>query len=234
MAAKLKIAVLGATGYSGLELARLLGRHPRTDAPLLFRRGAEADGPAPGSPQIPVNGNSPVQSFSWTTLQQHGVELLFLATPHSVSRELVPEAIARGLRVVDLSGAWRLKQEENRAVYGFKDADAQTAAELTERAVYGLPELKPNTVRSRRGAGQRIRAAMRLRSFLHSPLARSGIVDCDRGIISDSKSGVSGAGKEPTARTHFVSVADNFPRTRFLDTVIPGKFLSNCRSDAAS
>ena len=72
------------------------------------------------------------------------MELLFLATPHAVSRELVPEAIARGLRIVDLSGAWRLKQEQNRAVYGFKDSNAQTAAELTERAVYGLPELKQN------------------------------------------------------------------------------------------
>ena len=82
-------------------------------------------------------------------MEQRGVELLFLATPHAVSRELVAEAmtcglLARGLRIVDLSGAWRLKQEQNRAVYGFKDSNAQTAAELTECAVYGLPELKPN------------------------------------------------------------------------------------------
>ncbi len=211
MASKLKTAVLGATGYSGLELARLLGRHPRTDAPLLFRRGAEADGPAPGSPQIPVNGNSPVQSFSWTTLQQHGVELLFLATPHSASRELVPEAIARGLRVVDLSGAWRLKQEQHRAVYGFKDANAQMAAELTERAVYGLPELKPNTDEMRTAALVANPGCYATSIILAlAPLLAAGIIDCDRGIISDSKSGVSGAGKEPTARTHFVSVADNF------------------------
>jgi N-acetyl-gamma-glutamyl-phosphate reductase len=54
---------------------------------------------------------------------------------------LFPRRSARGLRIVDLSGAWRLKQEQNRAIYGFKDANAQTAAELTERAVYGLPEL---------------------------------------------------------------------------------------------
>src|SRR5438445_7380457 len=131
MAAKLKTAVLGATGYSGLELARLLSRHPRIEAPLLLRRSAEAetDGPAAGSRHISGNGthngNSAVQPFSWSALEQYGVELLFLATPHAVSRELVPEAVARGLRVVDLSGAWRLKQEEHRAVYGFKDANAQ-------------------------------------------------------------------------------------------------------------
>ncbi len=159
MAAKLKTAVLGATGYSGLELARLLSRHPRTDAPLLLRRNAEreTDGPPAGLPHISGNGsgngNSPVQQFSWSALEQYGVELLFLATPHAVSRELVTEAMTRGmmtrgLRVVDLSGAWRLKQEEHRAVYGFKDADAQTAAALTERAVYGLPELNADQIPS--------------------------------------------------------------------------------------
>ena len=225
MAAKLKTAVLGATGYSGLELARLLGRHPRTDAPLLLRRTAEkktddSDGHPPGLPHISGNGNlpvpSPVQPFSWSALEQRGVELLFLATPHSVSRELVTEAMTcglmtRGLRIVDLSGAWRLKQEQHRAVYGFKDVNAQTAAELTERAVYGLPELKLN-------ADQIPSAALVANPGCYAtsvilalaPLLSAGIVDSDRGIISDSKSGVSGAGKEPTARTHFVSVADNF------------------------
>jgi len=228
MAAKLKTAVLGATGYSGLELVRLLGRHPRTEAPLLLRRNAETktatetDEHAAGLPHISgtgtdnANGNSPVQPFSWSALEQHGVELLFLAAPHAISRELVAEAMTRGLmtgglRIVDLSGAWRLKQEQHRAVYGFTDADAQTAADLTERAVYGLPELKPN-------ADQLPAAALVANPGCYAtsiilalaPLLSAGMVDCDRGIISDSKSGVSGAGKEPTARTHFVSVADNF------------------------
>lgn len=210
MAGKLKTAVLGATGYSGRELTRLLGRHPRTDAPLLLRRSAEAHDSAAGLPHLSGNGHSTVQPFSWSVLEQRGVELLFLATPHAVSRELVPEAIARGLRVVDLSGAWRLKQERNRAVYGFEDSNAQAAAELTERAVYGLPELKN---------ADQIRAAALVANpgcyatsiiLALAPLLSAGMVDCDRGIISDSKSGVSGAGKEPTARTHFVSVADNF------------------------
>jgi hypothetical protein len=77
MAAKLKTAVLGATGYSGLELARLLGRHPRTDAPLLLRRTAEkvtktgdSDGHPAGLPDMSGNGSlpapSPVQPFSWS------------------------------------------------------------------------------------------------------------------------------------------------------------------------
>jgi N-acetyl-gamma-glutamyl-phosphate reductase len=222
MAAKLKTAVLGATGYSGLELARLLGRHPRTDAPLLFRRSVETESGerVAGLPAVSGNGKSngraPAQPFSWSALWQQGVELLFLATPHAVSRELVSEAMTsglmgRGLRIVDLSGAWRLKQEEHRAIYGFKDANAQTAADLTERAVYGLPELKPNADRLPSAALVANPGCYATSIILAlAPLLSAGLVDCDRGIISDSKSGVSGAGKEPTARTHFVSVADNF------------------------
>ena len=203
MATKLRSAVLGATGYSGLELARILGRHPHVEAPLLLRRSAETESAVDG------NGNASLQPFSWSTLQEKGVELLFLATPHAVSRELVPEAIARGLRVVDLSGAWRLKQEENRAVYGFKDANIETAAELTARAVYGLPELNAKQIASAALVANPGCYATSVILAL-APLLKSGFVDSDRGIISDSKSGVSGAGKEPTARTHFVSVADNF------------------------
>ena len=184
---------------------------------MLLRRSAETDdsvGQAAGLPRISgnhkANGHSPVQAFSWSALKQYGVELLFLATPHAVSRELVPGAIARGLRIVDLSGAWRLKQEQHRAVYDFKDADAQAAAELTERAVYGLPELtKADQIRAAALVANPGCYATSIILAL-APLLSAGMVDRDRGIISDSKSGVSGAGKEPTARTHFVSVADNF------------------------
>src|SRR5258705_325244 len=72
-------------------------------------------------PAISGNGGYPMQPLSWTELQRQKIELLFLATPHEISRALVPEAIARDIRVVDLSGAWRLRQAQNRAVYGFQD-----------------------------------------------------------------------------------------------------------------
>jgi N-acetyl-gamma-glutamyl-phosphate reductase len=209
MAEQLKTAILGATGYSGLELTRLLGRHPRTEPPLLLQRSTEK-GASNGNGHTPVGGTE-CQPFSWSALEQHGVELLFLATPHAVSRELVPEAIARGLRIVDLSGAWRLKEEQNRAVYCFEDSNAQTAAELTERAVYGLPEVRPNSDHIPSAALVANPGCYATSVILAlAPLLSAGIVDCDRGIVSDSKSGVSGAGKEPTPRTHFVSVADNF------------------------
>jgi N-acetyl-gamma-glutamyl-phosphate reductase len=211
MAAKLKTAVLGATGYSGLELTRLLLRHPRLEKPVLLRRSSNSDDAcnlAEMFPSLSGNGSYPLQPLSWPALKQQGVELLFLATPHEASRSLVPEAMEQGFRVVDLSGAWRLKQACNRTVYGFTDADLVTAAELTEKAVYGLPELCRDQIPDAALVANPGCYATSVILAL-APLLKAGVVDRERGIISDSKSGVSGAGKEPNSRTHFVSVADN-------------------------
>jgi N-acetyl-gamma-glutamyl-phosphate reductase len=211
MGSKLKTAVLGATGYSGLELTRILVRHPRAGKPVLLRRSAD-NGVAPDLadvfPALSGNGGYPLHPLSWPVLKQQGVELLFLATPHEASRSLVPEAIAHGLRVIDLSGAWRLKQEQHRAIYNFQDSDSAAAAELTQKAVYGLSELNGDRIANAALVANPGCYATSVILAL-APLVKAGVVDRNRGIISDSKSGVSGAGKEPTAKTHFVSVADN-------------------------
>ena len=226
MPAKLKVALLGATGYSGLELTRLLLRHPRVEAPALLRRpenenidervGAALQARPHAAelnladifPALSGNGRYPLQPLSWQKLKQQNVELLFLATPHEVSRAVVPEAVAQNIRVIDLSGAWRLKQEQHRAIYGFKDENAVTAAELTAKAVYGLPELNGDQIPSASIVANPGCYATTVILAL-APLLKAGLADLNRGIIADSKSGVSGAGKEPTSRTHFVSVADN-------------------------
>src|SRR6266480_6581251 len=229
MSSKLKVAVLGATGYSGLELTRILLRHPCVEKPVLLRR-SESQNPHPAQsagkggapsqdenghitladifPALSGNGGYPLQPLSWSSLKQQGIELLFLATPHEVSRALVPEALAGGLRVIDLSGAWRLKQAQHRAIYGFKDEDAVTAAQLTEKAVYGLPELNGDKIPDATVVANPGCYATTVILAL-APVLKAGLVDRERGIIADSKSGVSGAGKEPTSRTHFVSVAEN-------------------------
>lgn len=240
MSAKLKVAVLGATGYSGLELTRLLLRHPQVEKPILLRRpepkhsqaertlkaqdnqrvphSSRALGEKGGNsesvdladifPVLSGNGSYPLQPLSWSALKQQDVKLLFLATPHQVSRALVPEAVAEGIRVVDLSGAWRLKQAQHRAIYGFKDENAATAAELTEKAAYGLPELNADKISGATVVANPGCYATTVILAL-APLLKAGLADREHGIIADSKSGVSGAGKEPTSRTHFVSVADN-------------------------
>jgi N-acetyl-gamma-glutamyl-phosphate reductase len=215
MTAKLKTAVLGASGYSGLELTRILQRHPHVEKPLLMRRQINGGNDTSREldlaeifPALCGNGGYPLQPFSWSALKQQGVGLLFLATPHEVSRALVPEAVARGLRVIDLSGAWRLKQPQHRAIYRFEDSEPSIAAQLMEKAVYGLPELHARSlIDAQLVANPGCYATSVILAV--APLLKAGLVDRDRGIISDSKSGVSGAGKEPTSRTHFVSVADN-------------------------
>lgn len=212
MSARLKTAVLGATGYSGLELARLLLRHPRLEKPALLRRQESCEESGNLSdifPALAGNGSYPLQPLCWSELKRQEVQLLFLATPHQASRSLVPEALANGLRVIDLSGAWRLKQQQHRAIYAFEDEGSLTAAETTAMAVYGLPELNRDRISLATLVANPGCYATSVILAL-APLLQAGVVDREHGIVSDSKSGVSGAGKEPTARTHFVSVAGNF------------------------
>jgi N-acetyl-gamma-glutamyl-phosphate reductase len=235
MPAKLKSALLGATGYSGLELARLLLRHPRLEKPALLRRQSDTEAVcnlADMFPALSGNGSYPLQPLSWTALKQQNVELLFLATPHEASRSLVPEAIAQGLRVIDLSGAWRLKQAQNRAAYGFEDADSVTAADLTDKAVYGLPELSRDQIPSAALVANPGCYATSVILAL-APLLKAGVVDRQHGIISDSKSGVSGAGKEPNSRTHFVSVADNLSAYSVFGHRHVGEMLEQLQLDAS-
>jgi N-acetyl-gamma-glutamyl-phosphate reductase len=209
--AKLKTAVMGATGYSGFELARLLLQHPKVAEPLFLRREGEESNITLDEvyPHLSGNGSYPLKPFAWETLRNAGVDLLFMATPHELSRELIPEALSRGLRVVDLSGAWRLKCTQNRAVYGLTDSDPKRAAELDQSAVYGLPELHRKEIAD---AALVANPGCYPTSIIVAlaPLVRAGLIDVEHGIICDSKSGVSGAGKKPTSKTHFVEVADNF------------------------
>jgi len=232
---KLQTAVVGATGYAGLELTRILLRHPHLAPPLLVERAALQETPRDLAEVFPVlsgNGGYPLETLSWPALKRQGVELLFLATPHEVSRSLVPEAVAHGLRVIDLSAAWRLRRHEHRAVYRFEDEDSVSATELTEKAVYGLPELHSQRIREADLVANPGCYATSVILAL-APLVGAGLIDEQRGIISDSKSGVSGAGKNPTSRTHFVSVADNLSAYAVFQHRHVGEILEQLNLDAA-
>lgn len=210
MTGKLQAAVLGATGYAGYELTRLLLRHERLQKPMLLKRETGGNGAdlSETFPALSGNGGYPLEPFSIEKLTHAGVDLLFLATPHELSRSLVPEVIRAGIRVIDLSGAWRLSRPEHQSVYGFDDADVKAAHETASRAVYGLPELHSSEIAQAVLVANPGCYATSVILAL-APLVTAGLIDRERGIITDSKSGVSGAGKDATARTHFVSVADN-------------------------
>ena len=214
----LQTAVVGVTGYAGAELARLLLHHPRLKGtPPVFAGRIDEKDAARGVPLAEIhpqlansNGNAALrlEQFSWELLADRGVDVLFLATPHEQSREWVPEALGRGLRVIDLSGAWRLTKAANRTVYAFDDEGTERAETTQSRSVYGLPELHRAKIA---GAHLVANPGCYATSVILAlrPLVAEGLVDLTRGIVADSKSGVSGAGKAPTAKTHYMYAADN-------------------------
>jgi N-acetyl-gamma-glutamyl-phosphate reductase len=215
MEKKIQTAVMGVTGYAGMELARLLLHHPQLQNTPIFLGRAEVAGHATPltdlHPHLMDNNGSHslnVEPFSWDLLKNRGVDVLFLATPHEQSREMAPEAVERGLRVIDLSGAWRLNQAQNRAVYKFEDEGSTTAVSIQAKSVYGMPELHREEIKDAELIANPGCYATSVILAL-KPLVEQGWVDLERGIVSDSKSGVSGAGKTPSAKTHFMYAADN-------------------------
>lgn len=139
-------------------------------------------------------------------VRRHSLALVFLATPHEVSLEAAPAALEAGAKVVDLSGAFRLKDAAAFArCYGME----HTAPELLAEAVYGLTELNGPAVRGARLVANPGCYPTSVICGLH-PLVCADALDGSAGIICDAKSGVSGAGHRPAAGTHFVEVNENF------------------------
>jgi N-acetyl-gamma-glutamyl-phosphate reductase len=219
MTEQVQTAVVGVTGYAGAELARLLLRHPRLKGtpPVFAGRVESSDTARSGVPLIDIHpqladnngaGSLKLQPFSWELLAERGVKVLFLATPHEQSRAWVPEALAHGLRVIDLSGAWRLNEAANRAVYAFENDGSAESAAIQARSVYGLPELHRDQIA---GAHLVANPGCYATSVILAlrPLLAADLLDREHGIVADSKSGVSGAGKAPTPKTHYMYAADN-------------------------
>jgi N-acetyl-gamma-glutamyl-phosphate reductase len=206
----LRVAVVGATGYAGYELARLLLRHPQIEKPTFYLRDAHADVRCLTElyPQLRGWGEAPCKPLSVEAIAKSGADVAFLSTPHEASLELVPKLLDVNpkLRVVDLSGAFRFHEPGTfESWYKLEPA----AREILSEAVYGLPELYGEAL-----PGARLVAnpgcyptsvILGLR-----PLVEAGWIDRARGIVCDCKSGVSGAGKEPKRETHFVEVNENF------------------------
>jgi N-acetyl-gamma-glutamyl-phosphate reductase len=206
----LRVAVVGATGYAGFELARLLLRHPHIARPTFFLRNDHANVRCLTElyPQLRGWGEAPCKPLSVDAVPSSGAQVVFLSTPHEASLELVPQLLAANprLRIVDLSGAFRFRDPET-----FENwyKLAPPAADTLASAVYGLPELYGDALPQARLIANPgcypTSVILGLR-----PLVESGWINTARGIVCDCKSGVSGAGKEPKRETHFVEVNENF------------------------
>ena len=214
----MRTAVAGVGGYAGGELARLLLAHPRLQSTKPLFLGRVADDSNSGSvpleqvhPQLALGAGRKqpeIQAFNWRLIRNANIEIVFLALPHESSREWAPEWLDFGVKVIDLSGAWRLHDEHNRAVYKLHDADPAKAASLQSEAVFGCPELHRAEIANTRLVANPGCYSTSIILAL-APLLRAGLVDVEHGIICDSKSGVSGAGKKSVPTTHFMYAADN-------------------------
>jgi N-acetyl-gamma-glutamyl-phosphate reductase len=192
------VGVVGHSGYSGSEAVKILSRHPHAE-PVLLDHRSDASQAAVGLPakRFPCSAEG---------FRESRIRLLFLATPPEVSMELAPLALEQGVKVVDLSGAFRLRTPENyRRWYGADHARPELLAE----AAYGLPEFCRERIRQARlvaNPGCYPTAA----NLAIKPLVEARVIDHAAGLVCDAKSGVSGAGKKPSAKTHFCEVTENF------------------------
>jgi N-acetyl-gamma-glutamyl-phosphate reductase len=210
--------VAGVGGDAGGELARLLLAHPRLQSTPPMFLGRIADESATGRvpleqihPQLALGSGRKqpeIVAFNWKLIRDAGIDIVFLALPHETSREWAPEWLDHGVKVIDLSGAWRLHDSANRAVYKLHDADPARASLLQQEAVFGCPELHRAEIANARLVANPGCYSTSIILAL-APLLRAGLVDVDHGIICDAKSGVSGAGKKATEKTHFMYAADN-------------------------
>ncbi|HTP23513.1 MAG TPA: N-acetyl-gamma-glutamyl-phosphate reductase [Solirubrobacteraceae bacterium] len=206
------VSVFGAAGFTGALTARLLLRHPSLELRALTARsdvGRRLDDLYPYH-RVPIE-------LEELDLDRHAeVDAAVVAYPHGAAAPLVAELRARGVRVVDLSADFRLQDP---AVYGrwYRDHEAP---ELLDDAVYGLPELYREEIR---GASLVANPGCYPTASLLAlaPLARAGVIE---DVVIDAKSGVSGAGRAATDKTHFVSVDENLhaygvPRHRHIPEI---------------
>lgn len=195
------VGIVGFRGYSGAELVRILSRHPAIEVILLEHR-------SDSEPRVAPLGSEPPKIVPATpdAVNQEHLEVVFLATPNDVSITMAREILNAGARVIDLSGAFRLRDAET---YSQWHRERHTATDLLAEAVYGLPEFYRDKIRDARliaNPGCYPTAA----NLAIRPLIDAQVVDRSRGIVCDAKSGVSGAGRKPSLKTSFCEITENF------------------------
>ena len=205
---KRRVGIVGFRGYSGAELVHLLAKHSQVEPHLLEHRQDAEHRPEP------LNHIGPKRTAADpASTAAAGIEVVFLATPPEVSMELAPAYLDRGIKVVDLSGAFRLRTQENYRRWYKED---HTAAHLFDEAIYGLPEYCRDRLPGARlvsNPGCYPTAA----NLAIRPLVEADLIDRSAGVICDAKSGVSGAGRKPSLKTSFCEVTENFSAYSILD-----------------
>lgn len=202
MANEFKVAILGASGYTGAELVRLIATHPaiRIAALTADRKAGQTMGavfPHLRHLDLPTLGTIDGLDFA-------GIDLVFCALPHATSQEVIAK-LPRDLKIVDLSADFRLRDP---ATYEKWYGHPHLALDLQEEAVYGLTEFYRDEIKAARlVAGTGCNAATGLYGLL--PLVKAGVIDTDQ-IIIDLATGVSGAGRSPKEGMLHSEVSEGF------------------------
>lgn len=199
-----KVAVLGASGYAGTELLRLLGGHPEFE--VTYATGDSAVGSLIADSYPNLAAAYPDLVYEAVDVEQAAAhDLVFLALPHGASGEVVPQLVERVAGIVDLGADFRATDA---ATYLRWFGEEHPTPELLPRFAHGIPELYRDEIVSKKlaaAAGCYPTAA----ALALAPLVNAGLIETS-GVIVDAASGVSGAGKAPKPHTHFNAVDEDF------------------------
>ncbi|HTY89686.1 MAG TPA: N-acetyl-gamma-glutamyl-phosphate reductase [Methanocella sp.] len=193
----LRVGIIGGTGYVGGELLRLLCVHPKAEVTVVTSRSHVGKPVDAMHPNLKGLLDLKFEDVDPATIA-HECDLVFTAVPHGAAMNVVPGLVDAGLKVIDMSADYRLPAEVFEAVYNKRHSDPRPT-------VYGLPELHPEEIRNATVVGNP--GCYPTGAILAgAPLVAAGFVDR---IVFDSKSGISGAGQEPSETTHYPNVAEN-------------------------
>jgi N-acetyl-gamma-glutamyl-phosphate reductase len=188
-----RVAIIGATGYAGQELVKLLARHPAVT--LTLATGSQASSVPRRLPALARVWDGEVRPLDLASVEREA-DVAFLALPEAASADIAPALVKAGLRVIDLSGAFRLRDEAARGRW------YPATTRMPEGVAYGLTEFEREAiVPAKLVSNPGCYPTAALLALL--PLGRAGLLDPGSDLVIDAKSGLSGAGKAPSERTHF-------------------------------
>lgn len=200
---KLKVGIVGGTGYTGVELLRLLSIHPNVTLKAITSRGEAGLPVATMFPSLRGYVDLAFTDPAKATLTE--CDLVFFATPNGIAMQQARELLAKGVRVIDLAADFRIKD-----IPSWEKWYAMTHAcpDLVATAVYGLPEMNREAIKTAQLVANPgcYPTAVQL-GFM--PLLEAGVVDINY-LIADAKSGVSGAGRKAEVHSLFAEAGDNF------------------------
>ena len=194
MAIKIKIGIVGGTGYTGVELLRLLSVHPNAELTAITSRGEAG---LPVADMFPsLRGFVDLKFSDPANADLQACDVVFFATPHGVAMAQAPSLVAAGVKVIDLAADFRL---QDISIFEKWYKMPHSCTDILKEAVYGIPELYRDKIKSAKVIGNPGCYPTTVLLGL-APLLEQDLIDFSAPIVADSKSGVSGAGRKPKLR----------------------------------